>query len=100
MTLMQFTNDGDEYHEIDIEKLADGEERSVDELLDLMQTAPDQAAALVTPVALTFAPPKSATYAIFSLAPRPVPRHVSRSGRPRLRKHCRAVSIWTRATRT
>ena len=69
MTLMQFTNDGDEYHEIDIEKLADGEERSVDELLDLMQTAPDQAAALVTPVALTFAPPKSATYAIFSLAP-------------------------------
>jgi hypothetical protein len=68
-TLLRFTNDGDEYHEIDIEKLAVGEERSAEELLDLMETAPDEAAALVTPVALTFAPPHSATYAIFDLEP-------------------------------
>jgi hypothetical protein len=67
--LISFTNDGAEYHEIDVEKLKDGEQRSVEELLQLVETSPDEASALVTPVALTFAPPGSGSYTIANLEP-------------------------------
>ena len=80
-TLLQFTNDGDEYHEVDIEKLADGEERSATELQDLMQTAPDQAAALLTPVASDVRAAEVCDVRDLRSGARPVPGHVPRARR-------------------
>lgn len=65
-TVLNFANDGAEFHEAVVMKIADGEERPVEELL----TLPDEEAmALVTEKAFVLAPPDAATYVTADLEP-------------------------------
>lgn len=65
-TVINFANTGTEFHEIALFQLAEGEERSVEELLAL----PDgELESLVTEKAFVFTPPDAQTYATAELDP-------------------------------
>jgi hypothetical protein len=64
-TVLNFTNDGTEFHEIYLGKLAEGEERSLDELLAL----PEDQQPETTDKAFVLAPPGAQTFVTADLDP-------------------------------
>jgi hypothetical protein len=70
-TLIRLTNEGTEYHEAAILKIADGEERSLEELLALPE---EEIGAVVSDVGFVFAPPSLGSWAVVDLEPG---RHVA-----------------------
>ena len=65
-TVIGFTNAGNEFHELILVKLADGEERPLEELLALPDEEVD---GLITDTAFAFAPPDTATTVTADLDP-------------------------------
>jgi hypothetical protein len=65
-TVINFANDGTEFHEIALVKLAEGEERPLEELMALPEEETDQ---LITEKAFSFAPPGAATFVTADLDP-------------------------------
>jgi hypothetical protein len=65
-TVINFDNQGTEFHEVAIMKVADGEERPVEELLALPD---EEAMAVVTNTATVFGPPDAGTYVTTELEP-------------------------------
>ena len=70
-TLIRLTNEGTEYHEVALMKIADGEERSLEELLALPE---EEVEAVVTDVGFVFAPPSLGSWTKVDLEPGPVRR--------------------------
>ena len=65
-TVINFDNQGSEFHEVVVMKIADGEERPVEELLSLPD---EEAMAVVTNKAFVFGPPATGTYITADLDP-------------------------------
>ncbi len=65
-TLLTFANDGTEFHEAVVLQIAEGEERSFEELMALPE---EESAALVTDKAFVFTPPDTETYVTAELDP-------------------------------
>lgn len=65
-TLLTFANDGTEFHEAVVMQIAEGEERSFEELMALPE---EEAAGLVTNKAFVFGPPDAETYVTADLEP-------------------------------
>jgi hypothetical protein len=65
-SVINFTNDGTEYHEIALMKISEGETRSLDELLALPE---DQLDMLLTDTAFVFAPPGAGNFVTAELDP-------------------------------
>jgi hypothetical protein len=65
-TLLTFTNDGTEFHEAVLMQIAEGEERSFEELMALPE---EESMALVTNKAFVFTPPDTETYVTAELDP-------------------------------
>lgn len=65
-TVINFDNQGSEFHEVVVMQIAEGEERPVEELLALPD---EEAMAVVTNKAFVFGPPGAATYVTADLDP-------------------------------
>jgi hypothetical protein len=65
-TVLNFTNDGTEFHEVILVQIAEGEERSLEELMALPEEESD---ALVTEKGFVFSPPGAQTYTTADLDP-------------------------------
>ena len=65
-TVFRFDNAGQEFHEVALMKVADGETRSAEELLALPE---EEAMAVVTPAGFVFAPPGMGSYITAELEP-------------------------------
>jgi hypothetical protein len=65
-TVINLTNDGTEFHEMALVKLAEGEERPLEELLALPEEEVD---AVITDKAFAFTPPGAATFVTADLDP-------------------------------
>jgi hypothetical protein len=65
-TLLTFANDGTEFHEAVVMQIAEGEERSFEELMALPE---EESMALVTNKAFVFTPPDTETYVTAELDP-------------------------------
>jgi hypothetical protein len=65
-TVLSFTNDGSEFHEVALVRIDDGEERSVEELLALPE---EEGEALITEKGFVFTPPGASAYTTAELDP-------------------------------
>jgi hypothetical protein len=65
-TLIRLTNEGTEYHEVALMKIADGEERSIEELLALPE---EEVGAVASDVGFVFAPPSLGSWTKVDLEP-------------------------------
>jgi hypothetical protein len=65
-SVIRLTNDGTEFHEVALMKVADGETRSVEELLALPE---EEVSSVVTDVTFVFAPPGAGSYVTADLDP-------------------------------
>ncbi len=65
-TVIDFSNDGTEFHEIILVKIAEGEDRPLEELIALPE---DEVDALITDKAFVFTPPAAQTYTTADLDP-------------------------------